>query len=64
MKVSKRTVKMPPPLATEEEAMDIRRYLFEAGRSFSSFAMEAIREKMAREPLLVAPIEEHAEALT
>jgi hypothetical protein len=65
MKVSKRTEKMPTPLATPEEAMAIRRYLFEAGRrSFSNFAMEAILEKMAREPLLAAPIEEPAEALS
>ncbi len=49
MKVDKRNVKLPPPLATEKEARDIKHFLIDAGRSFSSYALEAVLEKMARD---------------
>jgi hypothetical protein len=49
MKVSKRIVKLPPPLATEEEALKIKHYLVDLGRSFSGYALEAVLEKMARD---------------
>lgn len=45
--MSKRTHRMPPPLATQEQHDAIWRFL--GRRPFSSYAMDAIMEKIARD---------------
>lgn len=49
MQVEKRTVKLPPPYATESEALQIKHHLVDLGRRFSAYAIEAIKEKMERD---------------
>lgn len=49
MKVDKRTIKMPPAMATEEESRLIRHHLVDIGRSYSSYSLEAVLEKIARD---------------
>ena len=49
MKAQRKIIRMPPTLASEKDADDIKRYLFVTKRAFSSFALDAVKEKISRE---------------
>lgn len=63
MKVSKRIIRMPEPLATEEEEAIIRRFLFDFKRSFSSVAIQGVLELIERERKAAAKAPQETRAM-